>query len=434
MFKQSNDRDGELAAVTRGMSTGQDEKPKEQNVIKPESHILLIDDQVLAREQLKRFYTANGYAVHTVGTGEDGLNYANRHRVDLIVVGRRLWDNLGAEFIARLQQHYPGVSIILTGYSSMDHSYISDRQVIGCDYIADPFDTKAVQQVTRAALNKTYVFSQSMSFRRSLDDTDGEFGMFLSKTAGMHQLFESIQLVAPTNMTVLLEGEAGTGKELVANAIHYKSFRRNRPFVSVNCAGFPNSLLETELFGCREGDVLGADLKGTGKIKLADGGTLFLDEIECMAPFVQSKFMRVIEDCTSVHLGAQQRLDSDVRVIAASNVPVQDLVGQGKMRTDLYYRINVVPIRVLSLRDRSNDIPLLIDDFLRRHQLAAQKGIVGMAHDPLRRMIEYPWPGNIRELQNVLEKAIVLTKGSVIENIDLPVTKEPVDADASTFV
>ena len=411
----------------------QHKKPEEQNVIKPEPHILLIDDQVLAREQLKRFYTANGYAVHTAGTAEDGLNCANRHRVDLIVVGRRLWGNLGAELIERLQQHHPGVSIILTGYSPMD-PYISDRQVIGCDYIADPFDAKAVQQVTDAALNKTYVFSQSMSFRRSLDDTGGEFGSFLSKTAEMHQLFESIQLVASTNMTVLLEGEAGTGKELVANAIHFKSSRRNRPFVSVNCAGFPNSLLERELFGCREGDVLGADLKGLGKIKLADGGTLFLDEIECMAPFVQSKFMRVLEDCTSIHLGAQQRLDSDVRVIAASNVPVQDLVGQGKMRTDLYYRINVVPIRILSLRDRSNDIPLLIDDFLRRHQLAAQKGIVGMAHDTLRRMIEYPWPGNLRELQNVLEKAIVLTKGSVIENIDLPVTKVPVNADASTFV
>ena len=419
MFKQLKDGAGELAVVPRGMSTAQDEKPKEQNVIKPESHILLIDDQVVAREQLKRFYNANGYAVHTAGTGEDGLNCANRHRVDLIVVGSRLWGNGRAELITRLQQDHPGVSIILTGYSPMD-SYIADRQIVGCDYITDPFDTKALQQVTHAALTKTYVFSQSMSFRRSLDDTDGEFGLFLSKTAGMHHLFESIQLVAPTDMTVLLEGEAGTGKELVAHAIHYKSSRRNRPFVSVNCAEFPNSLLESELFGCREGDVLGADLKRPGKIKLADGGTLFLDEIECMGPFVQSKFVRVLEDCTSVHLGAQQRLDNDVRVIAASDVPVQDLVGRGKMRTDLYYRINVVPIRVLSLRERSNDIPLLIDEFLRRHPLAAQKGIVSMAHDTLRRIIEYPWPGNLRELQNVLESAIVLTRGSVIENVDLP--------------
>jgi DNA-binding NtrC family response regulator len=388
-------------------------------VIKPEPHILLIDDQVLAREQLKRFYTANGYAVHIAGTCEDGLKCANRQRVDLVVVDRRLSGKGGAELIARLQQHHPGVSIILTGYSPTDPD-ISDREDIGCDYIADPFDSKAVQQVTHAALNKRYVFSQSMNFRRSLNDTDGEFGFFLSKTAAMHQLFESIQMVAPTNMTVLLEGEAGTGKELIANAIHYKSSRSNRPFIPVNCAGFPDSLLQIELFGCKDGGLFGANLKSPGKIKLADGGTLFLDEIESMAPFVQSKLMQVLEDCNTVHLGGQQSLDSDVRVIAASNVPLQDLVAKGKMRPDLYYRINVVPIYVLPLRERTGDIPLLIDDFLRWHPIANQKGIVGVSRETIARLIHYQWPGNIRELQNVLEKALVLSKGSVIEDIDLP--------------
>jgi DNA-binding NtrC family response regulator len=296
-----------------------------------------------------------------------------------------------------------------------------------CDYMSKPFSSDVIQQATQAALNKVSVFSESRSLRQSLDGTGGDFGLLLSKTPAMHQVFESIRMVAPTDMTVLLEGEAGTGKELVANAIHYQSSRRTGAFIPVNCAGFPDSLLETELFGCKEGGVFGTELKRPGKIKLADGGTLFLDEIEGMAPFVQSKFMQVLEDCNSVHLGGHQSLDSDIRVIAASNVPLQDLVAQGKMRPDLYYRINVVPIHILPLRERAGDIPILIDEFLRCHPIANQKRIVGVSHETVARLIQYQWPGNIRELQNVLEKAIILTRGSVIEVVDLPVVKTPVE-------
>jgi transcriptional regulator with PAS, ATPase and Fis domain len=291
--------------------------------------------------------------------------------------------------------------------------------------MAKPFKLEAVHDMTEDALKKAYVFSESRSLRQSLNDTDGEFGQLLSKTPAMHQVFESIQMVAPTNMTVLLEGEAGTGKELVARAIHHQSSRRTGPFIPVNCAGFPGSLLQTELFGSKEGDHFGTEQKRPGKIKLADGGTLFLDEIDAMAPFVQSNFMQVLEDCNSVHLGGQRSLESDVRLIAASNVPLEYLVNQGKMRQDLYYRINVVPIHLLSLRERLGDIPLLADEFLRRHPIATQKGILGVSWETLARLIQYHWPGNIRELQNVLEKAIVLTKGSVIDHVDLPNAELP---------
>jgi DNA-binding NtrC family response regulator len=410
----------------RAPSTAQDEKPKQQNVIKPEPHILLIDDQVLAREQLKRIYTANGYAVHTVGTAEDGLKCVNSQKMDVVVLGSGLLNVNGTELIAQLQRDHPGVSIILTGYPPMAAD-VPDMKKIGCEYMGEPFDSEAAHRATDAALDKAYVFSESVSFRQSLNDADGEFGFFLSKTPAMHQVFESIRMVAPTSTTVFLEGEAGTGKELIASAIHYQSSRRDGPFIAINCAAYPDFHLETELFGCEDGARVRDELKRPGNVKLADGGTLFLDEIESMDPFVQTKFLQVLEDCNSLHLGAQQSLDSDVRVIAASNVPLQDLVAKGKMRPDLYYRINVVPIHILPLRERAGDIPLLIEDFLRCHPIANRKGIVGVSHETIARLIQYQWPGNIRELQNVLEKAIVLTKGSVIENIDLPFAKEPVD-------
>ena len=388
-------------------------------------HVLLIDNEIVAREQLKLFYTSNGYRVETAGSVEDALNRVNNKDIDLVVVDSDLPEIGGPEVIAKFHRNDPRTAVIMTGYSSDDDNHDCNLGI--CDYMSKPFSFEGIQQVTQAALEKAYILSESRNLQQSLVDVEGEFGLLLSKTPAMHQIFESIRMVAPTNMTVLLEGEAGTGKELIANAIHYKSSRRSRPFIPVNCAGYPESLLETELFGCEEGRSFSKEVKRPGKIKLADGGTLFLDEIEGMAPFVQSKFMRVLEDCNTVHLGRRQTVDIDVRVIAASNVRLEDLVEQGKMRPDLYYRINVVPIHLLPLRERADDIPLLVDEFLRRHRIAKQKGITSVSRDTLSRLIQYPWPGNLRELQNVLEKAVVLSKGSgsVIDVIDLPSAKIP---------
>lgn len=397
---------------------------EEQEFANLQPHILIVDNESVTRRQLELFYTSFGYKVEIATSAKEALSRIEKRDIDLVIIDVDLPDINGVEVAAQLQLKDPRVSVVATGYSPIDRfSYEFRYSVSG--YVIKPFNLEVIRQATQSALKKGYVFSESRSLRRSLNDTEGEFGLLLSKTPAMHQVFETIRMVSPTNMTVLLEGEAGTGKELIANAIHYKSSRQNGPFIPVNCAGFPDSLLETELFGYKEGGPFGAERKRPGKIKRADGGTLFLDEIEGMAPFVQSKLMRVLEDCNTVHLGGQQRLDSDVRVIAASNVPLQDLVARGKMRTDLYYRINVIAIHLLPLRERTDDIPLLIDEFLRRHRMASQKGITGVSRDTVARLIQYHWPGNLRELQNVLEKAIVLTKGSVIETVDLPSAKGP---------
>jgi two-component system response regulator HydG len=232
-------------------------------------------------------------------------------------------------------------------------------------------------------------------------------------------------------MTVLVEGETGTGKELVARAIHFQSARREGPFVTINCAGLPETLLESELFGYERGAFTGAERATAGKIELAQGGTLFLDEIESMSLNMQSKLLRVLEDQKIQRLGGNRNIHIDMRVIAATNVPLESLVAEKQMRNDFYYRISVIPIHIVPLRQRCQDIPLLVADFLHQHPLAVQKRITGISRRAMERLIQYPWPGNVRELQNVLEKALVLTKSRVIENVDLPKSLIPARQDGN---
>src|SRR5713226_1890268 len=251
----------------------------------------------------------------------------------------------------------------------------------------------------------------------------------------MHKVFEIIRMVAPTDSSVVVEGETGTGKELVASAIHYQSPRQDGPFVTINCGGFPETLLESELFGYERGAFTGADRPRPGKIELASGGTLFLDEIENMPFSMQAKLLLVLNDQKVQRLGSSRWTKVDMRVIAASNVPLKSLVAQGKMRTDLFYRINVIPIRLIPLRQRLNDIPLLVQDFLRHHSVAIQKQITKISSKAMGQLMAYDWPGNVRELQNVLEKAIVLTRFKVIEEVDLSdpvVGQEIIPAGAHT--
>jgi DNA-binding NtrC family response regulator len=401
-------------------STIVQEGREEQTLINLQPRILIVDSESVTRRQLAVFYTSKGYEVQVANSGEEALSRIQKRDIDLAVINLEISDTKRVELVAEIHQFVDSkVSVIATGHLPVDH--IDDDLRYRLDeYVVKPFSLEAIHQATQTALNKAHVFIESTSLRQSLNDTVGEFGLLLSKTPAMHQIFESMRMASPTNMSVVLEGEAGTGKELIASAIHHQSSRRDGPFIPINCAAYPDLLLEAELFGYEEAGRVRVELKRPGKIKLAHRGTLFLDEIENMDPFVQTKLLQVLEDWNTAHLGGHQSLDSDVRIIAASNVPLQELVAQGKMRPDLYYRINVVPIQILPLRERAGDIPLLIEDFLRWHPIANQKRIVGVSRETIARLIQYQWPGNIRELQNVLEKAVVLSKGSVIEDIDLP--------------
>jgi DNA-binding NtrC family response regulator len=382
-------------------------------------HILVVDDDPMVRSQLERLYNHNGYTVVPVSSAEEALSQLAEGHIDFVITDIKLPGMDGVELIAYMKENYPDVPVIaITGYSNIETA-INVLKQGACDFVVKPFDLGSVQESTRAALEKTRVYMEIRHLRRYLKN-GYEFGGMLSKTADMHRLFEIIRMVAPTEMTVLIEGETGTGKELVASAVHYHSSRNGKPFVTINCAGFPETLLESELFGYEKGAFTGADHAKPGKIELAHGGTLFLDEIESMSVVMQGKLLRVLEDQKVHRLGGSRGIQVDMRVIAATNVPLKEMVAEGKMRSDFYYRINVIPIQLIPLRQRKVDIPLLVQDFLHRHSVATSKKIASVSKQVMRQLVEYPWPGNIRELQNVLERAMVLATGRTIEAVDLP--------------
>ena len=395
-----------------GRPSKNDDSPEPHKVATVSSlipNILIVDDDPVIRSQLVRLYTHSGYTVVPVSSAEEALKQLAEANIDFVITDIKLPGMDGVELITRMQENHPDVPVI--AISVLKHG--------ACDFVVKPFDLGSVQESTRAALEKTRVCMEIRHLRRYLKN-GYEFGGMLSKTAEMHRLFEIIRMVAPTEMTVLIEGETGTGKELVASAVHYHSNRSKRPFVTINCTGFPETLLESELFGYEKGAFTGADHAKAGKIELAHTGTLFLDEIESMSVGMQGKLLRVLEDQKLHRLGGSNAIQVDMRVIAATNVPLKELVAEGKMRSDFYYRINVIPIQLIPLRQRKVDIPLLVQDFLHRHPVAASKGISSVSKQVMRLLVDYPWAGNIRELQNVLERAIVLNTGRSIETVDLP--------------
>ena len=386
----------------------------------PIPNLLIVDDDATVRQQLERLYTQKkGYSVVAVSSAEEGISRFAEEDIDLAITDIKLPGMDGVQFISYIHENFPDVPVIaITGYSDIQTA-VNLLKLGASDLVVKPFDLGAVQESTRAALEKSNVYMEIRHLRRWLKD-GSIFGGMLSKTPEMHRVFEIIRMVAPTDMTVLVQGETGTGKELVASAIHYQSQRRDGPFVTINCAGFPESLLENELFGHEKGAFTGADHPKPGKIELAHGGTLFLDEIESISVVMQGKLLRVLEDQKVHRLGGSASIHVDMRVIAASNIPLKEMVAEGRMRSDFYYRINVIPIHLVPLRQRKVDIPLLMHDFLRHQPIAAEKGINAISKEVMNVLMDYPWPGNIRELQNILARAIVLAAGRIIETVDLP--------------
>jgi len=390
--------------------------------------ILVVDDEVLIRQQLDRLYQHAGYNVVVCSSVEQALKCLEAEDIDLVVTDIRLPGLSGIELTKRMHENYPDVPVIvITGYGDIGTA-VEVLKLGASDYIVKPFSGATIQESTRVVLEKAQIFTEIRHLRRVLKD-QCEFGGMLSKTPEMHRVFEIIRMVSDTDMTVLVEGETGTGKELVASAIHYQSRRRQGPLITINCAGVPETLLESELFGYERGAFTGADQSRPGKIEQAHAGTLFLDEIESISLPMQAKLLRVLEDQKVQRLGSSRKIQIDMRVIAATNVPLKELVAGGQMRTDFYYRINVIPIHLVPLRNRREDVELLVHDFIHHHPLAVSKGITGVSQHSLTRLMQYPWPGNIRELQNVLERAIVMTSRRVIEKIDLPDSTSPVSSE-----
>jgi DNA-binding NtrC family response regulator len=396
----------------------------------PIPNVLVVDDDPVVCQQLERLYALSGFSAITVGSAEAGMRRLEQEDIDLVITDIKLPGMDGIQLISDIHQKYPRLPVIaMTGYPEIQTA-VDVLKLGACDFVMKPFELAAVLEATGAALANAKGYMEIRHLRRWLKN-NFEFSGMLSQTPEMHRVFEIVHMAAQTDITVLIQGETGTGKELVANAIHSHSERRAGPFVAINCAGFPESLLESELFGYEKGAFTSANEAKQGKIAMAHRGTLFLDEIESMSLAMQGKMLRVLEERKVRRLGGSQSVHVDMRVIAASNISLETMLSAGTMRSDFYYRINVVPIFLIPLRERLIDISLLMQNFVQNHPVARSKNIVGVSDEVLARFMDYAWPGNIRELQNVLECAIMLAAGPLIEDVKLPETAHARDGDKS---
>ena len=381
--------------------------------------VLIVEDHDRLREQLGEFYEQEGFKVTTAACGEEGIEKLSQEKFAIVVSDVKMPGIDGFQLARHVREKYPDTDVILiTAFGNIKQA-VEAMKLGASDYITKPFQPEAIRLVSEKLIERRRLLEEVRELRQRVHE-EHNLENILSKSPKMLKVFELIRSLAETDSGVMITGETGTGKELVARAIHNLSRRKNRQFVAINCGAFPDTLLESELFGYEKGAFTGAVQSRGGKIELADGGTLFLDEIEAMAAPMQVKLLRVLQEREVERLGGNRKVKIDMRVIAATNVDLSLCLARGTLREDFYYRINVIPIQLPPLRERLEDLPLLIEHILSRHPVAMERNIRQVAPKVLDQMLTYHWPGNIRELENILERAIVKSRGDVIENVDLP--------------
>ena len=381
--------------------------------------VLIVEDHDRLREQLGQFYEQEGFKVTTAACGEEGIEKLSHEKFAIVVSDVKMPGIDGFQLARQVREKYPDTDVILiTAFGNIKQA-VEAMKLGASDYITKPFQPEAIRLVSEKLIERRRLLEEVRELRQRVHE-EHNLENILSKSPKMLKVFELIRSLAETDSGVMITGETGTGKELVARAIHNLSRRKNRQFVAINCGAFPDTLLESELFGYEKGAFTGAVQSRGGKIELADGGTLFLDEIEAMAAPMQVKLLRVLQEREVERLGGNRKVKIDMRVIAATNVDLSLCLARGTLREDFYYRINVIPIQLPPLRERLEDLPLLIEHILSRHPVAMERKIRQVAPKVLDQMLAYHWPGNIRELENILERAIVKSRSDVIENVDLP--------------
>ena len=380
--------------------------------------ILIVDDDPGLRESF-RLILEDRYELIEAVDGRQALETVRRSEVDLVLLDIRLPEMDGIEVLERIKTIDDQVEVVLVTAVKTVRTAVAAMKLGAFDYLTKPFEEDDLLSVVRRALEKRSL-EREVVFLRSELARRPEFGEIVGNHAEMQKLFRLIAQVARTSTTVLITGESGTGKELVARAIHRQGPRRDKPFVAVNPAALSETLLESELFGHEKGSFTGAFQRKLGKLEMAQGGTLFLDEIGTLKPELQSKLLRVLQEREIERVGGTRTIRIDVRVIAATNADLKQAVATQAFREDLYYRLNVLPISVPPLRDRRDDIPLLVEHFIRRYNAEMSKHIEGLAPDAMTVLRDYPWPGNVRELQNIVERLVGLVDTPVIGVSDLP--------------
>jgi DNA-binding NtrC family response regulator len=381
--------------------------------------ILIIDDEFEIRESLQTLLELEGYTVEVAGDGEGGLSHIASRPFDLVLLDFALPDRNGLEILRDIRERAPELAVIMiTAYGTVENA-VNAIQGGAVNFVQKPWQNEKLLADVSAAIGRRRAEEENIQLRRILNKRY-RFENIIGKSEPMQKIYDLVQQVAPSRSTILLNGESGTGKELIAKAIHMNSPRRDRPFIPVNTGSMPADLLESTLFGHVKGAFTSAVASKKGLFEVADKGTLFLDEIGTMSMETQAKILRVLQDRKFMHLGGIHEVQVDVRIVAATNVELRQAVKEGKFREDLYYRLNVISIDLPPLRNRKEDIPLLVEHFVKKFCEENDKDMVNVSSAALHALMDYNFPGNVRELENVIERAVVLTSGPVITPDLLP--------------
>jgi DNA-binding NtrC family response regulator len=382
-------------------------------------HVLVVDDDPALREILQEALMRESYNVSTAEDGKEAIQAVKDSVVHIVITDYQLPDIDGLEVIDRLSKlDAKIIPIVMTGFGTIETA-VRAMKSGAFDFITKPFDLETVAVVVRKAAEFHRLRQENHLLRRAVRD-QYRLEQLVGVSEPMQQVLEFVQKVADSDSTVMIQGESGTGKELVARMLHFNSLRRDRPLVPVNCGAIPENLLESELFGHEKGAFTGATHARMGRFELAHGGTIFLDEIGELSLPLQVKLLRVLQEREFERVGGNRTIHVDVRIIAATNQDLEIMVEEKRFRQDLFYRLNVIPIVIPPLRERRTDIPLLIDHFLTRFNQSKHTEVIGLDDEALRLLTEYDWPGNIRELENMMERLTVLKKRGILSSEDLP--------------
>lgn len=381
--------------------------------------LLIVDDDEAALQSLSQIFEQEGFNIRLARSGEEALDQLRVEPAQVVLADLRMPGMDGLGLLRAIKTLTPDTEVvIMTAFGTIEKAVEAMREG-AYDFVTKPLRRPLVVRSVNRAYEKAALKAENLALRQELEAVAGERAL-IGNSPAMRKVLDTIAQVASSTATVLIQGESGTGKELVARAIHRRSPRAKGPFVAINCAAIPVTLLESELFGHERGAFTGAFARREGRFKLADGGTLFLDEVAELDPLVQAKLLRVLQEGEFERLGGTQTIKTDVRVIASTNKPLVDLVREGKFRTDLFYRLNVITINLPPLRDRMEDVPLLAQHFLARFAARNRKDVRAISREAMELLMAHDWPGNVRELENTIEHAVVLCRGDTIRAEDLP--------------